>query len=350
MDSMRTFFTIREEVEEICFRRSGYPDAWPRHQSCPCCGSRDIRAFFSKFGISHWVCSSCSFVFVNPYPDASTLEELYNASYYPAVREYVEMPKARREALDISMSIPAEDYLKIISHVVEMKSGGAWLDVGGGIGNFLKFVSLKSRGFDLYLNEMNAESKAFAASHYGLTVLPEPPVELLRQGFGFDVITVLSVLEHTSHPLGFIKSYGALLKPGGIMVISIPRFSFLNRVFSRSASSNIAPPYHLSMFNDGNIRTLLEGTGMFAGITSWHSGPKAFSLIDLMRVAEYFDIEIPRHEMDAPKCIQLRPYTKLQNVAIDYLAVLDRKIGPLISRIDGRLLLTVAAQKKCTAP
>lgn len=346
MDSNIRPSTIREEIQEICFRRGGYPSAWARHESCPCCGSKRIRYLFSKYRIAHWVCRSCTFVFVNPYPDESTIEALYNASYYPAVRRFIEIPKAMQAACDISLSLSSEIYEEIIASIAKRKrNSGVWLDVGGGIGNFLAAVHRKNPGFDLFLNEMNAESRAFAQGHYNLKVLSDSPETLFRQGFRCDIITMLSVLEHIDHPFEFIKKYGALLNPTGIMMINIPRFSRMNRLFSKSASSNVVPPYHLSLFNEKNLRTLLARTEIFQDIESWQSGPKAFSLVDLMRVAEYFDVEVPREEMPAPKCIQTRSYKPLQLVAIDYLAKYDKILNPIITRLDGRLFLNVAAVK-----
>lgn len=350
MGSQNRFSTLKEEIEEICFGKRGYPDAWPKHETCPCCGSGSIKYLFSKYRIAHWICRSCTFVFVNPYPDESTIEALYNASYYPAVRRFVEIPKARKAAHDVSLSLSSEIYDEIITYATDRKQGGIWLDAGGGIGNFLAMVRQKNPGFDLFLNEMNAESQAFAQGHYHLTVLSDSPEALFKQGFRCDIITMLSVLEHIDRPFEFMKKYAALLNPNGIMMINIPRFSRMNRLFSKSASSSVVPPYHLSLFNEKNIRALLARTALFQDIDSWQSGPKAFSLVDLMRVAEYFDVEVPREEMPAPKCIQTRSYRPLQLVAIDYLAKYDKILDPIITRLDGRLFLNVAAVKGSRRP
>jgi transposase-like protein len=344
MDNTSSYATINEEIEDICFNRFGYPHEWPTHGECPCCGSDRIRYFFSKFKLQHWICRSCKFIFVNPYPSRAAIEAIYNASYYPAVRRYIEIPKAINELQDVSMSTSTKISDEIISYLTQRrKTDGKWLDVGGGIGSFLSFVQKRNPGFDLFLNEMNSESRSFAQNHYSLKVLSDPPEILFSKGLRFDIITILSVFEHISHPLDFIKGYGALLNKGGIILVSIPRFSRLNILLSKSGSNTAAPPYHLSLFNDKNIHNLFERVKLFQSIELWQSGPKAFSLTDMMQVGEYFDIEVPQQEMDAPLCMQVRPYTRFQDKVINKLAKIDHQIEALLTRIDGKLILNIAA-------
>lgn len=345
MSNLPPCTTLQEEIADICFTRGTYPSGWPHHDSCPCCGSTSISYSFKKYKIAHWLCRTCRFVFVNPYPDTAIIEALYNSAYYSAVRRLIEIPKARKGSEDASQSLPSRIYSDIISYITKQKQGGVWLDVGGGIGNFLSTVRSTNPKFDLFLNEMNNESRAFAQDYYGLNVLSEPPETLARQGFHCDIITMLSVLEHISHPLEFIMRYSSLLNPHGILVINIPRFSSLNRLFSKGASSNVVPPYHLSFFNEKNIQTLFARTRCFQSVEWWQCGPKAFSLVDIMHVGEYFDVEIPQQESDAPKCTQIRSYATIQNIAIDYLAKYDNLLSGFITRMDGNLFLNIAATK-----
>jgi SAM-dependent methyltransferase len=340
---MNSYATLRQEIEDICFKQNNYPSAWPIHESCPCCGSQSIKYSFSKYNMAHWICRSCKFVFLNPYPNLAILERLYNASYYPAVRKYIEIPKAIQGDRNASLSLSSEIYSEIISYVGNRKQEGKWLDVGGGIGGFLNHVRTMYPHFDLSLNEKNTEAHVFAQDFYGLKVYSEPPETLAQQGIRFDIITILSVLEHTSHPLEFIRSYAALLNTNGLLIINIPRLSKLNRWVSKSSSSNIIPPYHLSFFNEKNIISLLSRVRGFNNIDWWQCGHKAFSLFDIMQIGEYFDVETPQCEMISPKCIQVKSYTPLKDKIINKLAKYDRLLEPIITKIDGKLFLNVVA-------
>lgn len=343
---MSTYKTLQKEIYGICFKETGYPHKWPKHSICPCCGSKLIRKSFYKYDICHWICARCSFVFVNPYPDEHTIRRLYNASYYTAVREHIEIPRALTNGKDTSLSVSDEYCHDIIDSILQKKKTGRWLDVGGGIGSFLNMVRAANSNFELFLNESNENAADFAREHYKLNVLLDSPKELKTSGYHFDVITFMSVIEHISHPIDFIKSYTDLLNPGGILLINIPRFSPLNRYFSRSASNNAVPPYHLSLFYEKNIIPALENLDLFSDITFWQQGENAFSLIDLMHVSEYFDVKVPQDDTTSPECFQSRPYTRLQIYCIDYLARINKRVQRLITAIDGSIFLNILAVKR----
>ena len=137
---------------------TGYPHQWPVHDTCPCCGSTRIKEYFYKYKINHWICKNCSFVFVNPYPDEHTIRRLYNASYYNAVREHIEIPKALMDGRDTSQSITDEYCHDIIDRILQIKKTGKWLDVGGGIGSFLHMVQAENSQYELFLNEWNEKT------------------------------------------------------------------------------------------------------------------------------------------------------------------------------------------------
>ena len=98
------FKTLREEVSTIYMRECGYPDQWPSHVVCPCCGMNALKPFFKKFGFNHSKCWNCDFVFLNPYPSDETLAKMYSGPYYTRVREFFERPNvlAAREGSPFS--------------------------------------------------------------------------------------------------------------------------------------------------------------------------------------------------------------------------------------------------------
>jgi len=247
---------------------------------------------------------------------------------------------------DTSQSISDKYCQDIIDHILQEKNSGKWLDVGGGIGSFLHLVQAKNSQYELFLNEWNENAADFAREHYNLNVLLDSPEELKGLGYSFDVISFISVIEHISHPIEFITSYADLLNPGGILLINIPRFSMLNRYLSKSASNNVVPPYHLSLFHEKNIVPALHKLNLFSEITSWQQGENAFSLIDLMHVSEYFDVKVPQEDTTSPECFQSRSYTKLQVFCIDYLARITKKIHGAIKAVDGSIFLNILAVKR----
>lgn len=342
------YTTLQEEIHGIC-ALSSYPSKWIRHEICPCCASKKIMYAFSKFSITHSKCRECKFHFVNPYPDEQTSHLLYNSSYYPSVRENVEIPLARKKKSPIaSVSMPAEEYFSIAKYIHQKKPHGAWLDVGGGIGSFLAYVRDNYPSYQLFLNEQNVKSADFAKNFYGLNILSQSAQELAEKGKSFDIITIIAVLEHIPNPQEFIKTYSLLLNEGGLMYILVPNYTRLNRLFSKQHSSNVIPPYHLSFFNTQNLKSFFKNNTSLKEIEAWESGDRAFLFEHFTGTSELMDVKIPSSETPKQECIQKRKPSFWKKVLSYFLTKtnIDEHMKPLIVRFDGKMLIHLAGIKK----
>jgi ABC-type polysaccharide/polyol phosphate transport system ATPase subunit/SAM-dependent methyltransferase len=342
------FDTLRQEIETICLDEGGYPDYWPRHEFCPCCGSRTLVRAFTKYKLSHDVCRRCHFVCVNPYPTEDVLYRLYNGSYYNAVREFIERPRALACVEDASLSVTLEQMRPILNYVRRHKPAGSWLDVGGGNGWFADHVRKQMPGYDVSLNELSEASIRFAKDLYNLPVITDPIGRLKLKGEQFDVVSLIAVLEHVALPFEFISELSDLLRPGGYLIITVPRFSRLNRVVSRNASATVCPPYHLSLFNERNLQHLLRRSNAYDRIYKKATGSPAFSLIDFVQFGDYWDLEIPKVVSTSVKNVQLKPYTELEGNTIAALAAANTVCRPYFQKVDGRGLLHMLAIKRST--
>jgi 2-polyprenyl-3-methyl-5-hydroxy-6-metoxy-1,4-benzoquinol methylase len=345
--------TLQDEVEGLCFREHHYPAGWPRHPACPCCESSATRFAFRKWGVAHDVCRRCRFVFMNPYPTEEFLTELYNAGYMSGVRRFIEMPKARAGRTDALRSMAEEHYTEILDRLTAYRSEGAWLDVGGGIGTFLHRARARLPRFETYLSEMSRVSAEFARDFYGLTVLTDPLEELRNQGRRFDVITIIAVLEHLTHPRRTVQAVLDLLAPGGILLILVPNFTRLNRWLSHGASGAVTAPYHVSLFNRHNLPRMIRRLGPVRVREVWESGPPAFFWIHLARITDNHHLYIPRAPLEQLESVQRTPYTARQVKLIPRLAALDNRawMRRLIERWDGKAYLNVLVQNtEASAP
>lgn len=334
--------TLHEEIYGICFVETGYPSKWVRHDACPCCGSGKIFYFFDKFNIAHWSCKACNFVFVNPYPDDPVVKRLYNASYYPSVRQYIEIPKALKGIEDASESMGASHYREVIGLISKYGNRGAWLDVGGGIGTFLHLVKKQLPDFTLYLNETNEHAAGFARGHYGLNVLSFSPSEMIERGLHFNVITMLSVLEHANGPRNFIKDYANLLQPGGVFLICVPHYTTLNRIFSKQYSYNVIPPYHLCFFNKRNLKIMVERAFSFEKVEIMDAGTAAFSFTHLARLSPD-DIVVPDRECEEQEIIYKSSLSPARGFFLKLFSECDRFLGRAVKKADGGEFLYAVA-------
>ncbi|MBI3411949.1 MAG: ATP-binding cassette domain-containing protein [Planctomycetes bacterium] len=338
--------TLREEIHDICFVRGGYPDRWRRHDECPACGSGRLRESFQKYQLAHSECRRCHLIFVNPYPSEDVLHQLYNGSYYTGVRRFVEEPKALADMADSSISVQLDHVRRALRHLTKKQRTGSWLDVGGGIGGFAHYLQTNYPQYQVFLNELNQESASFARRHFQLRVLDTDFKELARRGRSFDIISVIAVLEHVSHPRTFLEDLLALLRPGGFLFLYVPNFSPLNRMVSRASSPAVCPPYHLSLFNTRALLTMLRSLKACDRVKSWMEGPPAFSLLHFFDYSDHWDLEVP----DAPKAVvknlQIKPYTSAEAHMLNHLAEGDNLLGRLIERRDGKMCISVIARKR----
>jgi SAM-dependent methyltransferase len=225
------------------------------------------------------------------------------------------------------------------------RSTGTWLDVGGGLGAFAHLIQKLKPRWQVKLNEFNPQSIAIARELFDFEIVTGNPSELFCTGQRFDVVSSVSVLEHVPLPLDFLRSYAALVKPGGWLVTVTPHFSPLNAFVSRGSSPVVAPPHHVSLFNESVLRRLLGRIEGLEIVAVEQAGPAAFALIHHADFGDDWDIEIPTAEHPEPRSIQMRPYESKTANAVNVLGDADSKIGDYFSERDGRNYLVAYCRK-----
>jgi SAM-dependent methyltransferase len=133
-----------------------------------------------------------------------------------------------------------------------IRPGEKILDAGCGEGGLARhlddanYVGLEPNfsATDAGLDIRNETAAAHAAAH---------PQE-------YDVVCGFHVIEHVPDPLGFARDLANCVKPGGRLLIAVPRWpspitDIPNFVFN-------APPHHLSWWNENALRTLAARLGL----------------------------------------------------------------------------------------
>jgi len=136
-----------------------------------------------------------------------------------------------------------------------LKPGDKVLDVGCGYGFFAshaeKFGCSQFTGLEL------TETAARASANKGLDVRPQTVEEhAIQCPRHYDLVCSFQVLEHVSDVKSFIESCLNCLRPGGILIYSVPSAdSFVGRV--RNGVLNL-PPHHVSWWSDVSLRNLAK--------------------------------------------------------------------------------------------
>jgi len=174
--------------------------------------------------ILRWIqCTKCAHVYVDGYFGPSALAQLFSATIENQVPGY-----------------DAENQRLIWARVVEKVSdlrtslGGRWLDVGFGNGSLVTTATefgYEVAGLDLreesvrLMRQLGYEAHAIEFDAYGAT---QP----------FDVISMADVLEHMPFPKRALHHAHELLRPDGLLFLSMPNSdSFLWQTLTQNRTN-----------------------------------------------------------------------------------------------------------------
>jgi len=136
-----------------------------------------------------------------------------------------------------------------------IKNNDSVLEIGCGAGNFARYVNQEK-----YVGLEYTSMAVKLARSKGLNVLSES-IEIFSEKNKniFDIVCFYQVLEHVAKPGEFLRCAIKCLKPGGLMIVSVPsEDSFL--ALSVNNILNM-PPHHITRWNDQallNLTNLLD--------------------------------------------------------------------------------------------
>ena len=212
---------------------------------CPVCHQRVIRGLGEKQGHLLWVCSACHLIFAHPdLLDREAVQARYQGHHENA--PFVTPPTALASLERLVRS--AEPY----------RHTGRWLDFGYGEGGLLE-VAERHR-WRCYGVEISARALEYGRRH-GWSVASEPRRDPRFISGGFDVVTLVELLEHVPAPLGVLQDAVSWLRPGGLLYLTTPNARSLNRMVLGIEWSVVCPPEHLMLWTARALRIALAAVG-----------------------------------------------------------------------------------------
>lgn len=207
-------------------------------------------------------CRFCGLVLTDPRPTAAELEAYYGHDYWGTARPD-DLTWVRR------------DQRHRIAFLHRFRRRGRLLDVGCGLGLFL--LALDSSRWERYGIEPMPVPYREAASRLGANRIY--PGELTAADLPrehFDVITFWDALEHLPNPRAALEEAFRLLRPGGLVLLSLPNFaSYQARRFGSDWYA-LALPRHLYHFTPATLTKLLDGVGFRLRVLEDHFGQEGY--------------------------------------------------------------------------
>ncbi len=229
--------------------------------NCYQCGSNESTFFLKgeedltgKDGEFQYVkCNNCELVYQNPRISISGIKEFYDT-------EYIAHRKKKNWGIltplyEHAMSKHDREKEKLVRSYMRIDKNTRVLDVGCAVGTFLLHLNKKYEcqisGVDF---KENLEYPDFEKIdfHEGLFYEQDLPKQ------SFDLITMWHFFEHDYDPNQTLKYAKSLLKPGGLLIIEVPRLDSLTFKLFKSKWPGIQAPQHTALYDKNNLVNILH--------------------------------------------------------------------------------------------
>lgn len=206
-------------------------------------------------------CAKCSAIFQKSIPAGALMERLYE--------HWIDPEKIFRLVENESnlhyYAGYAQEIMQIIAFIDKMPSSLTFLDYGMGWGRWAAMA--QAFGCNSYGTELSTARIEFAKSKGVRCITHE---EIVR--YEFDFINTEQVFEHIPEPLATLRYLKNVLKPDGIIKISVPpaydiarRLRVMNwksSKGSRNSLNAVAPLEHINCFRRKSILAMADATGL----------------------------------------------------------------------------------------
>ena len=217
--------------------------------NCPICETKNFKNYilvkdrFDKNDIHEFniVKCNCSLVYLNPRPTEKKMSKYYSITNY-------DPHKIKENNLkDIIYNLVQQIALRFKLFIINLhhKSGNL-LDIGGGKGEFVEFMSLK--GYNTVLQDNYSKYNGNIDFYNNLHNIKT----------NFDIITMWHVLEHIHKIDELFNFFKNKLNENGILVLAVPNHNAVERKYFKESWAPYDAPRHLYHFDLYTLEKLLN--------------------------------------------------------------------------------------------
>lgn len=245
------YFAARErELESLLDPATGVVDErLARVIPCPLCRGDDHAQLFVKRGFTIVRCRDCRLVFANPQVDESLVLDEYREGGSNDL--WVDVLTSGPQ-----LELDREKFGEILDELEPFRGDGRLLDVGTSIGLFLRLAV--DRGWDGVGTEFGIRARAYAQETLGVDVSARRIEEIDGP---YDVVTILSVLEHVNDPRAMLREARRLLVPRGALYLIVPNVESLACRVLHERAATFDGRNHLVYFSASTLRDMLDREG-----------------------------------------------------------------------------------------
>jgi SAM-dependent methyltransferase len=223
---------------------------------CPICGGDSGRWAAEHNGLSIARCADCGHGYIWPVPDPEFLEGIYSRDdYYEGSRGSVGFSDYRSE--EPARRRMFERHLDRLAALGAMS--GRVLDVGCATGDFLKVARV--RGWEVL--GVDPSSARRDVEEAGIELVGTTVHDARVQPESLDLVTFWDVLEHVADPVGDLAAAARLLRPGGMLALSVPDSdNLVARISGRRWFGYKTAGEHLQFFTPDSLGRAFARAGL----------------------------------------------------------------------------------------
>lgn len=230
---------------------------------CPVCHSALINPIFSvkDYSVSKeefviWQCSQCTLRFTQDVPTEESIVPYYKSP------DYISHTNVKKGLLN-NLYQRVRNYTLNQKAILVMEqtgqSNGRLLDVGAGVGAFLK--TMQEKGWLVQGIEPDLDARLIAKEEFGIDVNDTSSFYEIPEG-SFDAITLWHVLEHIHDLHKYVEQLKRLLTPNGKLFIAVPNYQSADANIYRLKWAAYDVPRHLYHFTPYAMDVLMQKHGL----------------------------------------------------------------------------------------
>lgn len=237
---------------------------------------------------------------------------LYDEGYFSELIRVgaVEVPRHRRH----------------LTLIEAFRRPGRLLEVGVGVGTFVRLA--RAHGWVVEGVDVSPFAAAYVRDTLGVPVFCGELTQAKLPAASYDAVNLRHVVEHVPDPVGFLAEVARLLKPTGIVCLSVPNFGSLQARLWGAEWHGLALPYHRIHLTRRTLRRLLEtaGFGLLRLRTGEHTGQswvlRGFNLLQRLRGRPPVPVGINPYGVDPRKGLFPWLVLRMEARCLEGLAVL----------------------------